>query len=203
MNRFDIFIAILLSIALIIGYRKGFVKQLVGLAVILLSAIFGGKLAELILPQLSRIINVSSNIETVLSFLIAFLLISLVTSLIGYLLQKIIDVASLSFLNRLLGAVVAITILTIVLSLLLNLTLIVDQRERVLKKELRNSSLFFKPIEAVAPAIVPFLNRKFKETFIPDSRHNRIESKSDSLLRSVPGPYSIDSLFQQRYFEVD
>jgi len=41
MNWFDLLIALLLLIALVNGYRKGLIMQLVGLATLVLAAIFG------------------------------------------------------------------------------------------------------------------------------------------------------------------
>ena len=48
MNWFDILIGILLLLAVVNGYRKGLIMQLVGLATLILAAIFGGRLAEII-----------------------------------------------------------------------------------------------------------------------------------------------------------
>ena len=96
MNWFDLTTLILLLVALVKGYRKGFIMQLVGLTVIVLVAIFGGKLAETIC-EINRFLDISSNLARVLSFLIAFGLIAVVISIIGRLIQKFVDVVFLSF----------------------------------------------------------------------------------------------------------
>ncbi|NLY25313.1 MAG: CvpA family protein, partial [Bacteroidales bacterium] len=181
MNWFDILIGILLLIAVINGYRKGLIMQLVGLATIVLAAIFGGRLAERILPEIIGWINLSPEAARVLSFVFAFALIAIVLSLVGRLLQKFIDVVLLSFFNRLLGAVIAAGTMMLFLSILLNLVLMLDKTGMVIKKEIREDSFFFGRVEAVVPAIIPSLNQEFWNAYVPENYREEIDKKSDSI----------------------
>ncbi len=203
MNWFDVTTGILLLIALVKGYRKGFVLQLVGLASIILAAIFGGKLADIILPEINRLIDISPNIARMLSFVLAFGLIATVISLVGRLVQKFINVVFLSFFNRLLGGVVAAGTMMLALSIILSLVLMIDKSEALITNEVREESFFFKRVEAVVPAIVPYLNKEVWDEYIPESYREKIEGKRDSLLHTMPGFINIDSSFQQRHFNVD
>ncbi len=203
MNWFDLTTLILLLVALVKGYRKGFIMQLVGLTVIVLAAIFGGKLAETILPEINRFLDISSNLARVLSFLIAFGLIAVVISIIGRLIQKFVDVVFLSFFNRILGSVIAVGTMMVVLSIVLNLVLMLDKRENMISNEIRKESFFFERVETVVPAIVPYLDKEFWEEYVPENYRKEIEKKSDSLLKNIPGINNIDSTFQKRHFKVD
>jgi membrane protein required for colicin V production len=203
MNWFDLTTLILLLVALVKGYRKGFIMQLVGLTVIVLAAIFGGKLAETILPEINRFLDISSNLARVLSFLIAFGLIAVVISIIGRLVQKFVDVVFLSFFNRILGSVIAVGTMMVVLSIVLNLVLMLDKRENMISNEIRKESFFFERVETVVPAIVPYLDKEFWEEYVPENYRKEIEEKSDSLLKNIPGINNIDSTFQKRHFKVD
>ncbi len=203
MNWFDILISILLLIALVNGYRKGLIMQLVGLATIVLAAIFGGRLAESIFPEIIGMINLSPEAARVLSFIIAFVLIAIVLSIVGRLLQKFIDVVLLSFFNRLLGAVIAVGTMMLFLSIILNLVLMLDKKEVVIKKEIREESFFFERVEAVVPAIIPHLNQEFWNEYVPENYREEIEKKSDSIFQPLPGSDLIDSTYQQRYFDVN
>ncbi|MDD2299555.1 MAG: CvpA family protein [Fermentimonas sp.] len=203
MNWFDLTILIFLLLALVKGYRKGFIMQLVGLAVILLAAIFGGKLAEIILPEINRFMDITPSFARALSFLIAFGLIAVVISLVGRLIEKFAEVVLLSFVNRLLGSVIAVGTMMVVLSIVLNLVLMLDKRENIINSEIKQESFFFKRVEAVVPAIVPYLNKEFWEEYIPENYRNEIENKSDSILHEMPGFNNIDSTFQKRHFKVD
>jgi len=203
MNWFDLTILIFLLLALVKGYRKGFIMQLVGLAVILLAAIFGGKLAEIILPEINRFMDITPSFARALSFLIAFGLIAVVISLVGRLIEKFAEVVLLSFVNRLLGSVIAVGTMMVVLSIVLNLVLMLDKRENIINSEIKQESFFFKRVEAVVPAIVPYLNKEFWEEYIPENYRNEVENKSDSILHEMPGFNNIDSTFQKRHFKVD
>lgn len=203
MNWFDITILILLLIVLVKGYRKGFVMQLVGLSVILLAAIFGGKLASIILPEINRLLDISANFARVLSFLISFSLIAVTIYLIGKLVEKFIDIVSLSFFNRVLGSIIAVGTMMVVLSIVLNLVLMLDKRDNIINSETRKESFFFERVETVIPTIVPYLNKEFWEEYVPENYRNEIENKRDSMLYNTPGYKNIDSTFQQQHFKVD
>ncbi len=203
MNWFDLLTGILLLIAFINGYRKGLIMQLVGLATLVLAAIFGGRLAGRILPEIHRLMELSPNVARVLSFVLAFALIAIVLSLIGRLIQKFIDVVFLSFINRLLGSVIATGTMMLLLSIILNLVLMLDKNQTVITREIRTESFFFKRVEAVVPAIVPYMNKEFWEDYIPKNYREELERKSDSIYQSLPEGNRIDSTFQQHHFNVN
>lgn len=202
MNWFDLLVGILLLIAFINGYRKGLIMQLVGLATLVLAAIFGGRLAGRILPEITRLTELSPDAARVLSFVLAFALIAIVLSLIGRLIQKFIDVVFLSFINRMLGSVIAAGTMMLLLSIILNLVLMLDKNETVINGEIRKESFFFGRVEAVVPAIVPYMNKEFWEGYIPKNYREELERKSDSIYQSLPEGNRIDSTFQQRHFNV-
>lgn len=202
MNWFDFTVGVFLLIAFFNGYRKGLIMQLVGLAAIVLAVIFGGRLAQVLLPELNKLLDISPNVAHVLSYLFAFVLIAVVISFVGRIVQKFIDVVHLSFINRILGSVIAIATTMIVLSVILNLVLTLDPEEKLIKKETKDKSFFFERVEAVVPAIVPYLNPEVWN-HVPEKYRDEIERKSDSLLQYAPHGQQIDSAYQQRHFNID
>lgn len=204
MNWFDLIVCILLLIAVINGYRKGLIMQLVGLAILVLSAVFGGRVAQYILPHITEWASLSPETARVLSFILAFSAIAIGLSLVGRLLQKFIDVVLLSFINRLAGAVIAAGTMMLFLSILLNLVLLLDKKETIIRPEIKQESFFYERIEAVVPAIVPHLNKEFWDEYVPKRYREEIEKKSDSLYNSFPEEgLSVDSNYQKHYFDVN
>lgn len=203
MNWFDIITLILLLIALVNGFRKGLIRQLVGLATIVLAAIYGGKLAAIIIPELLRLVDLTPDVAKVISYVLAFAAIAIVISLIGRLIQRFIDVVFLSFINRTAGAIIALGTMMVFLSIVLNLVLLLDKSESVIKPEIKEESFFFHRVEAVVPAIVPYLNQAFWDEYVPERYREEIENKLDSIYQTQPSGNVIDSLFQQRHFNVD
>ncbi len=202
LNWFDLIVLILLLIAFVNGYRKGLVMMLAGLATVILAAIFGGKLAVRILPELQKLFDMSQQLANVLSYVAAFLAIAVVLGLVAALVQKIFETVNLNFVNRLLGSVVSVATTTIVLSILLNLVLMLDSGERMIKPDVKEKSFFYERIQAVVPTIVPYLDKKMWEEFVPEKYRKQIESYDGEQL--VPGTGNpIDSAFQRKYFETD
>lgn len=202
-NWFDLTVGILLLLAVINGYRKGLIMQLVGLAILVLSAIFGGRVAEMILPHLTGWINLSPEPARVLSFLLAFAAIAIALTLVGKLIQRFFDLVLLSFLNRLIGAVIAAGTMMLFLSILLNLLLLLDRNETVISPQIKEESFFYSRVEAVVPAIVPHLNSRLWDEYVPKSYREEMEKKSDSLYQSLPEGQTVDSSYQKRYFDVN
>lgn len=190
MNWFDVTVSIILLVACINGYRKGLIMQIVGLATVILAAIFGGRFAHTILPEINKLFSTSPEIAKVLSFVVAFAAIAIGLSLVGRLLQRFIDVVLLSFVNRLLGVLVAAGTVMVFLSIVLNLVLMLDKNEQLVNKKTKEESFFFERVEAVVPAIVPYLQRELWEEIVPEKYREEIEKKGEP----------IDSTYQKQYF---
>ncbi|MDO5665305.1 MAG: CvpA family protein [Bacteroidia bacterium] len=202
LNWFDLIILIFLLIAFVNGYRKGLVMMLVGLATVILAAIFGGQLAVKILPELQKLIDVSPQLANVLSYIAAFLVIAIVLGIIGFLIQKIFESVNLNIINRILGSVVSVGTVVVVLSILLNLTLMLDSGEKIIKPDIKQKSFFYERVRVVVPAIVPYLNKEVWEEYIPEKYRKQVES-SGAINNNMEAGQPIDSTFQNKYFKTD
>lgn len=202
MNWFDFIVGVFLVIALIRGYRKGLIMQLIQFSTVIIAAIFGGKVAKFILPELNNLLDISPQVAHVLSYIFAFILISVIVSLIGKVIQKLIDAVYLSFINRLLGAIVATGTVMLLLSIVLNLVLILDTKEYLIKKETKETSFFFNRVESVIPTIVPYLNKEIWVEYVPEKYRKEVERKTDSIYQYLPGN-QIDSIYQQEHFNTN
>lgn len=178
LNWFDILVSIALVTALINGYRKGLVMQMVGLVSILLAAVFGGKVAKIILPELIRVLNISPNVAGVLSYIAAFALIAIVMYTIGNMIQKFLQAVNLNFVNRILGSIIGAATTMVVLSILLNLVLMIDPYKKIIKPEIRGKAFFYERVQSVIPAIVPYLNREVWEQYIPEKYREPVKGNN-------------------------
>ena len=202
LNGFDLIILIFLLVAFVNGYRKGLVMMLVGLATVILAAVFAGKLAVTVLPYLQKTFDFSPQVTHVLSYVAAFLAIAAVVSLIGFLVQKVFESVNLNFINRILGGVVSMGITVVVLSILLNLILMLDGEEKIIKPDIKQKSFFYEKVRVAVPAIVPYLNKEVWEEFVPEKYRKQIEN-SGSINYDTENGQPIDSAFQKKYFETD
>ncbi len=202
LNWFDIVILVFLLIAFINGYRKGLVTMLVGLATVILAAVFGGKLAARVLPELQNLFDMSPQAANVLSYVAAFFLIAIVVSLAGKMVQKICESVNLSFVNRLLGSVISLATAMVVCSILLNLVLMLDFNEKLIKPEVKKESFFYDRVRVVVPAIVPYLDKEIWEEYVPEKYRKQIEGSGNTNDISGNGQ-TIDSTFQKKHFDTD
>lgn len=202
LNWFDLLVLIFLLIAFVNGYRKGLVMMLVGLATVILAAVFAGKLAVTVLPYLQKTFDFSPQVTHVLSYVAAFLAIAAVVSLIGFLVQKVFESVNLNFINRILGGVVSMGTTVVVLSILLNLILMLDGEEKIIKPNIKQKSFFYEKVRVAVPAIVPYLNKEVWEEFVPEKYRKQIEN-SGSINYDTENGQPIDSAFQKKYFETD
>ena len=196
LNGFDLLVLIFLIVAFINGYRKGLVTMLVGLVTVVLAAVFAGKLADTLLPHIQKMFGSSPQVATVLSYVAAFLAIGAVVSIIGFLIQKLFESVNLNFINRILGSVVSIGTTVVVLSILLNLILMLDRKEKIIKPEIKQKSFFYERVRVAVPAIVPYLNKETWEEYVPEKYREQLENNTGT-------GQPIDSAFQKKYFETD
>lgn len=179
-NWLDITVAIVLIVAFFSGFNKGLLMQVAGLGAIILGAVFAGKLAKIILPELVKYIDMPSNTASVVAYILAFALIVIAIGFVGKLLENFFKAVNLSFINRILGAILALATAMVVMSIVLNLALMLDSKEDVITPDLKEKSFFYARVQAVVPAIVPYLNKDVWEKYIPEEyRKKEEQEKSD------------------------
>ena len=119
MAVFDIILLALLVLATISGVYKGLVTQVVSLS----SVVVGLIVASRFTPELTKVamqqFGSEEKVTYILCFVAIFLACALVMALIGFLITRVIKIATLSWLNRLLGGVFAFCAATLILGLLL------------------------------------------------------------------------------------
>lgn len=182
---FDLVILLFLLVAFVKGYRKGLISMLISMATIVIAAIFGGKIAETIHPHISETINASPQWSNIIAYTLAFLLIALVLSLIGRVVQKLFEAVYLGFINRIAGAIISIASTMIILSLVINLITAVDFQERLIKPHIKKESFFYERVQAVIPAIVPYLNFESIQEIIPEFQEQSQPSQYTTYLRRI------------------
>jgi membrane protein required for colicin V production len=197
LNWFDILITIALITAFASGFRQGLIRQLINLCGLILGVVFAGQTAKIILPWLLQITHISHNIASVVSYLMAFAIIMAIITLLGCFIQKFIAIIHLGFFNKLLGSMVSIGTATVVLSLILNVVLMLDPKEKIIKKETKEDSFFFERIQIVIPAIVPYLNKEVWKQYIPEQQKETIQTFSPTLQNNLNRIFIFNSYRRQ------
>jgi membrane protein required for colicin V production len=185
MNGFDFMILIALAITFMIGFRKGFVMQLVSFVGIMITLVFAGHLAKIIFPWVVvHLHGISLNFASVISYILAFSVLMALIFMIGKAIEKFIEIVHLSIVNKMAGAIISLGICMAILSLLLNLILTVDSNEKIISAQTKEHSFFFPRVQAVVPAVVPYLKKDVWMQYIPKENSpqpNNIKSKNNKI----------------------
>lgn len=158
---FDIFILVVVIIALGKGYYTGLVMQIAMLVGFVVSAVFAGQLASMISPTLMSTTGLASYIVKPLSYISAFVLIILAFLLFGRMMHEFLKTLKMDGLNRWAGGAFGIVKYLIIVSVVLNVIVELDQKSRLITSEVREKSYTYPYVKGIAPYFVPFLRFDF------------------------------------------
>ncbi|MDD2292854.1 MAG: CvpA family protein [Bacteroidales bacterium] len=116
MGLIDIIIVICFLPALYFGIKNGLLKQIISLAVIFLGIWLSIRFADLVSTWILKYLEISKIWVNIISYIIIFSCVAIILSLVGKLMEKVIKVALLGWLNRLLGVILTIGIFALIIS---------------------------------------------------------------------------------------
>ena len=175
MNWLDAVILIIIIAAALRGAISGLIMQLASLAGVILGAIFAGQLSNYIAPRIIQHLNTSPSVTGVLSYLVAFLLIFIGMFFIGKAIESAVKALKMNPLNRIGGAGFCILKWILVISIILNLVVELDQKQSIVKKEIREHSIGYPLVIETARIAAPFLRFDWvKDNF--NKNHNNTQT---------------------------
>lgn len=150
------------AIPLIWGVVRGLYKGLIMSVGSLVGLILGIYVASVYSDEFSQFLNkwfvVPDDKGYFISFLLIFIIVSLGSFFVASLLNKFVKLATLAWLNRLLGAVFGLLKYALIISVLLNLVEHVDRRMTLFDFEQKNDSALYKPLNELVPTLMPYVD---------------------------------------------
>ena len=163
MNYIDIFLIVPLLWGAFKGFKKGLIIEVVSLAALGLG-IWGGVYFSDYAVNLI-IEKVDDKYIPITAFMLTFLAIVLVVYFLGRLLEKIIDIVQLKFINKLAGAFFGLLKFGLIISILLFITDRYNQRFNFLPEDFSENSLIYEPLVELPNVLIPAIkNSKLYET---------------------------------------
>jgi membrane protein required for colicin V production len=107
-NLIDLCVVGTILITLILGIWKGFVRSLTGLAGVILGVVLAAQYHKVVAPYLAKISSLDSHISMILSMIIVFVVVQVAFVVIRRILDKLLDVTKLSWLDRVFGAAMGV-----------------------------------------------------------------------------------------------
>ena len=161
MAIFDIIVLVCLGMALFFGRFKGFIRQAISFAGLFVAIWIGSKFTLPISNWMQQWIDLNPAALKAIAFVVVFALTLLTVTLIGILLDKVIKVAMLGWLNRLLGAVLSVCECMFFLGMGLMLFDALNSAFNLVAQEKLDASICYAPLKAVAYAVFPYLKQLF------------------------------------------
>ncbi|MDY0084926.1 MAG: CvpA family protein [Bacteroidales bacterium] len=153
MNYIDLIIALVLAWFAYKGFTKGLVIELASLAALVLGIYAAMYFSDVTADFLVEYFNVGKKYLSLIAFVLTFILVVIGVVTVGRLLEKVIDILLLGFLNKLAGGVFGVLKGMLILSLLIMLLNYIGFGSKLIDEKTRKSSLFYETIESVAPLL--------------------------------------------------
>lgn len=156
----DIILLVCFVPAIVSGISNGFVKQLVNL-----SAIIAGTWAAFRFSSLTRdflqqhFLNTDPKILYIISFAVILVVAVLLLNLIGELICKVIDIASLSALNRLAGAIFGAAKTALLLGLMIMVFEGLNSKWELVDPSKLEDAVIYHGLFDFAQTVFPFLKQ--------------------------------------------
>lgn len=157
MNILDIIILICLVPAIIQGLRKGFISQAISIISLIAGVWASAKFANLVGEWLSQYITASEQVLKVVSFAIILIVVFIILGLIGKVLDKIIRLVMLGWLNKLLGVVFSLAKCLLILGLITLAFNSLNTSFNLVKPEVLSESILYPVIKEITDTVFPYI----------------------------------------------
>lgn len=162
----DVIFAVLVVIAIIQGFRRGFIIAIFSFIAIFIGLAAAIKLSAIVADHLSTATKISGKWLPILSFAVVFLCVILLVRLGAKLLQKTAEVFTLGWLNRLGGIIFYIAMYISIYSILL----FYATEMKLIQPKTIDASVTYSLIEPLGPkaidalgTLIPFFKDMFSE----------------------------------------
>ena len=159
MNTLDIVLLLLLIPGIVRGLSRGFLEQAVSLAGVILSVYLAFRFSGAVCERLKEYITVSETLLNVIGFALVLVAVLIVVMIIAKLITRVAEMASLGWLNRVLGLVFSLTIAALILSILLILFDTVNVKFELVKGPILQESLLYGVLKDIGYFVFPYLKQ--------------------------------------------
>lgn len=162
MTVIDIIIIVLLALAVFKGIKDGLVRQVGGIAGLILGIFLAGRFSAFLAGWMHQWIDASESAVKAVSFAVIIIVVCLCMYLLGRLLEKIIKITTLGWINRLLGVVLSICTVVLLIGAVISLIEYINSTWFVLvPQEQLAKSKSIQIISSVTDAVFPYLKQLF------------------------------------------
>ena len=149
----DILFFIFIFIAIVHGWRKGLILALFSMLCGLIGLAAAVKLSAVLATHMKSDLHMTSRWLPVFAFIIVFVFVILIISWAGRLLEKLIKMVLLEWLNKLGGILLFLVLYLSVYSVIL----FYGTKTQIISKQMMGNSQFYSLIAPFGPAVIRFI----------------------------------------------
>ncbi len=157
MNIIDIIILVCCIPALFHGFSKGFVSQAISLIALVLGVWLSFKFSVPFGDWLKSFADLPGTVLHIIAFALILTIVMLVLTLIGKAIEKVVKLAMLGWLNKLLGIVFALLKAVLIIGLVIIIFDAIYNLVPFVSSDTLNESVLYNPIKSIANTVFPFL----------------------------------------------
>lgn len=157
METLDLILLLCFIPAIVRGLSKGLVEQLVSLVSVIGGVWLAFKFSQPVGEWLGGWLTMDAKVVSLVAFAVVVLCAILLLALLGKVITKLIDLASLGWMNRLLGLAFALLKTALLIGLAIFLFDAANARWMLVKPEVLERSLLYGPLRDAALKVFPFL----------------------------------------------
>jgi len=169
MNFIDVLFLIPIIYAVYKGFKNGFIIEICTLLALLVGIYAGIHFSDGTANFLKTNWNFDSEYMPVIAFTVTFLAVGALVFFGGKMLEKVVDVAHLTPLNKFLGVLFALIKILYFISVFVVLLESYDEKGDFIKEETKSESILYEPIKTISLTTIPrlkestiFLTNSFK-----------------------------------------
>ena len=151
MATIDIVILVIVGAGVVVGFMKGFIRQLASIVGLLAAKALYASLAEKLCPTITD----SMTVAQILAFVIIWIAVPLTFTLVASLLTKAMEAVSLGWLNRWLGSGLGALKFLLLTSLIICVIEFIDADHTLISKTKKEESVLYYPMEKFAGIFFP------------------------------------------------
>ncbi len=157
MNTLDIILLICFVPAVIQGFRKGFISQIVAIISIIAGVWVSARFASMASVWIGQYIQGSEQVLKVVAFALIFIVVIAALALLGKLIEGTVKLIMLGWLNRLLGVLFSLLKVGLIVGLVIMAFNALNGTFQFVSEETLNSSVLYPPLKDLAYSIFPYL----------------------------------------------
>ncbi len=155
MNLFDIVICVIALIAVVNGWRRGFVIQLCGIAAIGVGIWLAAKLGD----SVGAWLHVDGRYAFAAGFLVVFAAVLIVVAILGRLVKSLFDFVGLGIFDSIFGMLLSLFKAALVVGILCTAFNSLNGNGRFIKPARLDHSLFYRPLCNATQSVFRFFDK--------------------------------------------